>query len=225
MAIENMMFRYGDVEGTAPSDVTNTRQYVFDYMYRYGQPVIVKRIYNTDDVALERAEWDETFDDVYEQSSTIGSNLGFSAGWGKAYFTYMALGDGNQMVDDETPNRTGVFKLFQTTGVAPWNPLVQDGDMIITVRVQVEPSTGVLSILGEGDRFRAQAVYPVPLRAELNRPYMNDGTTQTRSWIENLDILVCQNFEAVRIPHADPLYKVEIGDDKTIDPMWQGPEW
>ena len=115
MAIENMMFKYGYDDGTTPSEVKNLRQSVFDYTFRYGNPVVIKRIYNTDDVAVGRTAWDTTFDDVYEQSSTIGENYGFSAGWSDGYFTYITLGDGNMMIDDDTPNRTGTFKTFVTS--------------------------------------------------------------------------------------------------------------
>lgn len=211
MAIENMMFKYGYDDGSTPSDVKNIRQSVFDYVWRYGNPVVIKRIYNTDDVAKGTTAWDATFDDVYEQSSTIGSNLGFSAGWSDGFFTYITLGDGNMMVDDDTPNRTGAFKLFVTSGVAPWNPFIQDGDLIISTRIELDANNKI-TITGTGDRYRVQKVFPVPLRAETNRNYMNSET----NYVENSDIIVSQNFEAVRIPKADPVYDIAIDSGTTI---------
>ena len=211
MAIENMMFKYGYDDNSTPAEVKNIRQSVFDYMYRFGSPVVIKRIYNTDDVAEGRTEWDSTFDDVYEQSSTVGPYFGFEAGWSEGYFTYITLGDGSAMVDDNTPNRTGAFKIFVTSGVAPWAPFIQDGDMIITTRVEYN-SEGAITVTGLGDRYRVQKVYPVPLRAELNRGYMNSET----NYVENSDLIVSQNFEAVRIPRSDPLYKIDIASGTTI---------
>jgi hypothetical protein len=194
MAIENMMFKYGYDDGSTPAEVRNVRQSVFDYMFKYGNPVVIKRIYNTDDVAAGITEWDSTFDDVYEQSSTVGPNLGFSAGWNDGYFTYMTLGDGNIPIDDDSPNRTGSFKLFVTSGVAPWVPSIQDGDIIITTRVELSQNNAI-TITGTGDRFRVQKVFPVPLRAELNRGYMNSET----NYVENSDIIVSQNFELIAV--------------------------
>lgn len=216
MAIENMMFKYGYDDNSSPAEVKNVRQSVFDYMFRYGSPVVIKRIYNTDDVARGTTDWDVTFDDVYEQSSTIGPNLGFSAGWSEGFFTYITLGDGNMMVDDDTPNRTGSFKMFVTSGVAPWTPFIQDGDLIISTRIELDPVTFSIKITGVGDRYRVQKVFPVPLRAELNRRYMNSET----NYVENPDIIVSQNFEAVRIPRPDPLYDIELPSGTTIDSEW-----
>jgi hypothetical protein len=212
MAIENVMFKYGYDDGTTPADLQNLRRSFFDYTFRYGQPVIIKRIYNTDDVAVGRTDWDATFDDVYEQSSTIGSNLGFSAGWNEGFFTYITLGDGGSMVDDDTPNRTGSYKIFVTPAVAPWTPFIQDGDMIVTVRIEMPDPQGPITITGTGDRYRAQKVFPVPVRAETNRRYMNSET----NYIENKDLIVSQNFEAVRLPKSDPAYKIEIASGTTI---------
>jgi hypothetical protein len=212
MAIENQMFKYGYDDGSTPSDLKNIRQSVFDYTFRYGNPVVIKRIYNTDDVAVGTTDWDATFDDVYEQSSTIGSNLGFSAGWNEGFFTYITLGDGGSMVDDDTPNRTGSYKIFVTSGVAPWTPFIQDGDLIITVRIDLPDPKGPITITGTGDRYRVQKVYPVPLRAETNRGYMNSET----NFIENKDLIVSQNFEAVRIIRSDPVYKIDIASGTTI---------
>jgi len=213
MPIENMMFKYGYDDNSTPAEVKNVRQSVFDYMFRYGNPVVIKRLYNTDDVASGVTDWDATFDDVYEQSSTVGNNLGFSAGWSEGFFTYITLGDGNIMIDDDTPNRPGSFKLFVTSGVAPWNPLIQDGDIIITTRIELDPETFAIKITGTGDRYRVQKVFLVPLRAELNRGYMNSET----NYVENLDILVSQNFESVRIPRSDPLYKIDVASGTTIE--------
>lgn len=221
MPIENVMFKYGYDDGSTPAEVKNVRQSVFDYMFRYGNPVVIKRIYNTDDVAVGRTEWDSTFDDVYEQSSTVGPNLGFSAGWSDGYFTYITLGDGNMMIDDDSPNRTGSFKLFVTSGVAPWMPFIQDGDLIITTRISLPNPTGPITITGTGDRFRVQKVFPVPLRAELNRGYMNSET----NYVENSDIIVSQNFEAVRIPRSDPLYEIEINSGTTLADYSGGDNW
>lgn len=212
MAIENMMFKYGYDDGSTPADVKNLRQSVFDYVWRYGNPVVIKRIYNTDDVSKGTTAWDATFDDVYEQSSTIGNNLGFSAGWSDGFFTYITLGDGNMMVDDDTPNRTGTFKLFVTSGVAPWNPFIQDGDLIISTRIEYNHETKTVVVTGTGDRYRVQKVFPVPLRAETNRNYMNSET----NYVENSDIIVSQNFEAVRIPRPDPVYDIAIDSGTTI---------
>lgn len=211
MAIENMMFKYGYDDGSTPADVKNLRQSVFDYVWRYGNPVVIKRIYNTDDVSKGTTAWDATFDDVYEQSSTIGNNLGFSAGWSDGFFTYITLGDGNMMVDDDTPNRTGTFKIFVTSGVAPWNPFIQDGDLIISTRIELDANNKI-TITGTGDRYRVQKVFPVPLRAETNRSYMNSET----NYVENSDIIVSQNFEAVRIPKPDPVYDIAIDSGTTI---------
>jgi len=211
MAIENMMFKYGYDDGTTPSELKNLRQSVFDYTFRYGNPVVIKRIYNTDDVAKGKTNWDETFDDVYEQSSTIGSNYGFSAGWSDGYFTYITLGDGNMMIDDDTPNRAGTFKMFVTSGVAPWTPALQDGDLIISTRIELNANNQV-TITGTGDRYRIQKVFLVPLRSELNRGYMNSET----NYVENQDIMVSQNFEAVRIPRSDPVYNIGIDTGTTI---------
>lgn len=211
MAIENMMFKYGYDDNSTPSEVKNVRQSVFDYTFRYGNPVVIKRIYNTDDVAVGRTAWDTTFDDVYEQSSTIGTNYGFSAGWSDGYFTYITLGDGNMMIDDDTPNRTGTFKTFVTSGVAPWTPAIQDGDLIISTRIELNANNQV-TITGTGDRYRIQKVFLVPLRSELNRGYMNSET----NYVENQDIMVSQNFEAVRIPRSDPLYEIGIDTGTTI---------
>jgi hypothetical protein len=212
MAIENVMFKYGYDDDTTPADVQNVRHSLFDYAFRYGQPVIIKRIYNTDDVSEGRTNWDATFDDVYEQSSTVGDNLGFHAGWNEGFFTYITLGDGAVMIDDDTPNRTGSFKLFVAPGVAPWTPFLQDGDMIITVRIELPDPQGPITITGTGDRYRIQKVYPVPLRAETNRRYMNSET----NYIENKDLIVSQNFEAVRLIKSDPAYQVEIASGTTI---------
>ena len=212
MPIENVMFKYGYDDNSTPAEVKNVRQSVFDYMFRYGNPVVIKRIYNTDDVAQGRTAWDETFDDVYEQSSTIGDNLGFSAGWSEGYFTYITLGDGNMLIDDDTPNRTGSYKVFVTSGVAPWLPSIQDGDLIISTRIESPTPTGPITITGTGDRYRVQKVFLVPLRAELNRGYMNSET----NYVENPDIVVSQNFEAVRIPRSDPVYDIEINSGTTI---------
>lgn len=212
MPIENVMFKYGYDDNSTPAEVKNVRQSVFDYMFRYGNPVVIKRIYNTDDVAQGRTAWDETFDDVYEQSSTIGDNLGFSAGWSEGYFTYITLGDGNMLIDDDTPNRTGSYKMFVTSGVAPWLPSIQDGDLIISTRIESPTPTGPITITGTGDRYRVQKVFLVPLRAELNRGYMNSET----NYVENPDIVVSQNFEAVRIPKSDPVYDIEINSGTTI---------
>jgi hypothetical protein len=212
MPIENVMFKYGYDDNSTPAEVKNVRQSVFDYMFRYGNPVVIKRIYNTDDVAQGRTAWDETFDDVYEQSSTIGDNLGFSAGWSEGYFTYITLGDGNMLIDDDTPNRTGSYKMFVTSGVAPWLPSIQDGDLIISTRIELPTPTGPITITGTGDRYRVQKVFLVPLRAELNRGYMNSET----NYVENPDIVVSQNFEAVRIPRSDPVYDIEINSGTTI---------
>ena len=212
MPIENVMFKYGYDDNSTPAEVKNVRQSVFDYMFRYGNPVVIKRIYNTDDVAQGRTAWDETFDDVYEQSSTIGDNLGFSAGWSEGYFTYITLGDGNMLIDDDTPNRTGSYKMFVTSGVAPWIPSIQDGDLIISTRVELSTPTGPITVTGTGDRYRVQKVFLVPLRAELNRGYMNSET----NYVENPDIVVSQNFEAVRIPRSDPVYDIEINSGTTI---------
>jgi len=220
MPIENMMFKYGYDDGSTPAEVKNVRQSVFDYMFRYGNPVVIKRIYNTDDVAEGKTEWDSTFDDVYEQSSTVGPNLGFSAGWSDGYFTYITLGDGNIMIDDDSPNRTGSFKLFVTSGVAPWVPLIQDGDLIITTRIELN-SNNAITITGTGDRFRIQKVFLAPLRAELNRGYMNSET----NYVENEDIIVSQNFEAVRIPRSDPLYEIEISSGTTLADYSGGDRW
>lgn len=220
MPIENMMFKYGYDDGSTPAEVRNVRQSVFDYMFRYGNPVVIKRIYNTDDVAEGRTEWDSTFDDVYEQSSTVGPNLGFSAGWSDGYFTYITLGDGNIMIDDDSPNRTGSFKLFVTSGVAPWVPLIQDGDLIITTRIELDANNGI-TVTGTGDRFRIQKVFLVPVRAELNRGYMNSET----NYVENSDIIVSQNFEAVRIPRSDPLYEIGIDTGTTIADYSGGDGW
>jgi hypothetical protein len=220
MAIENMMFKYGYDDDSTPAEVKNVRQSVFDYMYRYGNPVVIKRIYNTDDVARGITEWDSTFDDVYEQSSTVGPNLGFSAGWSDGFFTYLTLGDGNMMIDDDSPNRTGSFKMFVTSGIAPWNPIIQDGDLIITTRVEIS-NQGAITITGTGDRFRVQKVFLVPLRAELNRGYMNSET----NYVENPDIVVSQNFEAVRIPRSDPLYEIGINTGTTIPGNNYGDGW
>jgi hypothetical protein len=211
MAIENMMFKYGYDDNTTPAEVRNVRQSVFDYTFRYGNPVVIKRIYNTDDVAQGRTDWDATFDDVYEQSSTIGDNLGFSAGWSDGYFTYITLGDGNTMIDDDTPNRTGTYKTFVTSGVAPWTPSIQDGDLIISTRIELDSNNKVV-ITGTGDRYRVQKVFLVPIRAELNRGYMNSET----NYVENPDIMVSQNFEAVRIPRSDPVYDIGIATGTTI---------
>lgn len=221
MPIENVMFKYGYDDGSTPAEVQNARQSVFEYMLRYGSPVVIKRIYNTDDVAYGRTEWDETFDDVYEQSSTVGQNLGFSAGWSDGYFTYMMLGDGNVMIDDDTPNRTGSFKMFVTSGVAPWFPFVQDGDLIITTRIEAATPTSPITITGTGDRYRIQKVFPVPLRSELNRGYMNSET----NYVENIDIVVSQNFEAVRIPKSDPTYDIDINSGTTLAEYSGGDGW
>ena len=221
MPIENMMFKYGYDDGSTPSEVKNIRQSVFDYMFKFGNPVVIKRIYNTDDVARGRTEWDSTFDDVYEQSSTVGPNIGFSAGWSDGYFTYITLGDGNMMIDDDSPNRTGSFKMFVTSGVAPWVPFIQDGDLIISVRIESPSPTGPITITGTGDRYRVQKVFPVPLRAELNRGYMNSET----NYIENTDIVVSQNFEAVRIPRSDPTYEIEINSGTTLAEYSGGDRW
>lgn len=220
MAIENMMFKYGYDDDSTPAEVKNVRQSVFDYMYRYGNPVVIKRIYNTDDVAKGITDWDNTFDDVYEQSSTVGANLGFSAGWSDGFFTYITLGDGNTMIDDDSPNRTGSFKMFVTSGVAPWVPIIQDGDLIITTRVEFN-NQGAITVTGTGDRFRVQKVFLVPLRAELNRGYMNSET----NYVENPDIVVSQNFEAVRIPRSDPLYEIGINTGTTIAGNNSGNGW
>jgi hypothetical protein len=210
--IENMMFKYGYDDESTPADLQNVRHSVFDYLYRYGQPAVIKRLYNTDDVAEGRTQWDTTFDDVYEQSSTIGPNLGFSAGWSAGFFTYIVLGDGSSMVDDDTPNRTGSYKMFVTSGVAPWNPFIQDGDLIISTRVDYNQENNSVTITGTGDRYRVQKVFPVPMRAETNRQYMNSET----NYVENTDIIVCQNFEAVRIIKSDPIYDIEIASGTTI---------
>jgi hypothetical protein len=218
MAIENVMFKYGYDDGSTPGDVRNVRQSVFDYVYRFGQPVVIKRIYNTDEDARSRQKTppisltDNTYDDVYEQSSTVGSNLGFPYGWDDGFFTYITLGDGSSMVDDDTPNRTGTYKVFVTPGVAPWNPFIQDGDMIISTRIEYNSDNNSVTITGTGDRYRVQKVFPIPLRAETNRGYMNSET----NYVENSDIVVCQNFEAVRIPRSDPLYKIEIASGTDV---------
>lgn len=218
MSIENMMFKYGYDDLSTPADVRNIRQSVFDYVFRYGQPVVIKRIYNTDDDALSQQKTppvllsDSTYDDIYAQSSTVGANLGFTFGWNEGVFTYLTLGDGSSMVDDDTPNRPGSYKVFVTPGVAPWEPFIQDGDMIITVRIEMPSPTGPITITGTGDRYRVQKVFPVPLRAETNRGYMNSET----NYVENSDIIVSQNFEAVRIPKADPLYKIEIASGTNV---------
>ena len=65
-----MMFKYSYDDNSTPAEVRNVRQSVFDYTFRYGNPVVIKRIYNTDDIAVGKTAWDSTFDDVYEQSST-----------------------------------------------------------------------------------------------------------------------------------------------------------
>jgi tRNA-binding EMAP/Myf-like protein len=36
------------------------------------------------------------------------------------------------------------------------------------------------------------------------------------NYVENSDIIVCQNFEAVRIPRSDPLYKIEIASGTDV---------
>ena len=115
------------------------------------------------------------------------------------------------MIDDDTPNRTGVFKTFVTSGVAPWIPSIQDGDMIISTRIELD-SNNKVTITGTGDRYRIQKVFLVPIRAELNRGYMNSET----NYVENPDIMVSQNFEAVRIPRSDPLYDIGIATGTTI---------
>lgn len=205
MAITDYTFVYGYDDNSTPADLMNIRRSNFEFAYRFGNPVLIKRIFNTDDVAKGNATWDETYDSVYGQGSTQGTDLGLGAGFNDGGFTYVTFGDA--LVDDDTPNRPGAFKQFVTTIVAPWIPFIADGDLIITCFVTQDPSDPKqFTITGTGDRFRVQKVVPVTIRSDKYRTYMN---TQTE-FIENLDIIVCQNVEAVRIPRSNPEYNVPL---------------
>lgn len=67
-------------EGNAPQDVKRRRRQVHDLMRRMGQPVLVKHMYNAEDVEKGIAEPSINFDDVYGQSRNtdpISHGIGF----------------------------------------------------------------------------------------------------------------------------------------------------
>lgn len=209
MAINNYTGVYGYQDDSTPHDLAMMRRHVWEYMYSFGQPVIHRRIYNQDDVVLGSASWDATYDDVYEQGlSWSGSDKGVGAGFGPPSLIYITLGD--VVIDDNTPNRTGAFKIFQPNMSAPWVPQISDGDLIIQVVVEYEQD-GSVTITGTGDRFQVQQVQPVTLRSIQASRTAYGGYADTQpNYIENLDVIVCQNMQAVRLPRTNPIYAVPL---------------
>lgn len=210
MAVKNYtnIFNYSD--DSLPNDLAIMRKHVWEYLYTFGQPVVITRVYNQDEVTQGTASWDITYDDVYSQGLTFsGQDLGAGAGFGPSSLTYAVFGD--TVIDDQTPNRQGTFKQFIPNMVAPWLPIISDGDLIIQVTTELVGSD--IQVTGTGDRFQVQQVQPVPLRS-LFREY--SGYMESNyNYLENTDILTCQNMQAVRIPRSNPLYRVPL--DTTLE--------
>lgn len=202
------IFNYQD--NSLRNDLAMMRRHVWEYLYTFGQPVIISRVYNQDEVTQGTASWDTTFDDVYGQGlSWSGQDLGSGAGFGPSSFTYVVFGD--VVIDDQTPNRQGTFMQFLPNMVAPWLPQISDGDLII--QVTTENVGDDIQITGTGDRFQVQQVQPVPLRS-MFRQY-SGYMEQRYDYLENTDVLVCQNMQSVRLPRTNPLYNVPL--DTTLE--------
>lgn len=211
MAIKNYtgIFNYND--NSLRNDLAVMRRHVWEYLYTFGQPALISRVYNQDDVTDGVAHWDTTYDDTYGQGLTFsGQDLGAGAGFGPTYLTYIVFGEA--VIDDNTPNRQGAFMQFLPNMCAPWVPQISDGDLIIQVTLQ-RLGNGDVEITGTGDRFQVQQVQPIPLRSLYNmyNPYME----RNPDYLENTDILVQQNMQAVRIPRTNPLYQVAL--DTTLE--------
>lgn len=55
-------------EGSIPGDIKRLRRQVYDMLRRFGQPVVVKHMYNPDDEVAGRAEKSLNFHSVYGQT-------------------------------------------------------------------------------------------------------------------------------------------------------------
>jgi hypothetical protein len=202
MAIINLSATYG--EPGDPQDVVQLRREVFDYARLYGMPVVIKRAFGIDDVGLGLKERDNRWQDVYGQSSILGTGFGTGVEGGfseDGNFTFITLDE--TTVDDESPDREGSYFSLITSGHAPWTPLISDGDLIILVEASID-NLGNVTITSTGDRFRVQKVLPVHMRGypSIQRQHL--------TFYKNSIVLVSQNFEAVRMPPSDPVYDVPV---------------
>ena len=196
---------YNYIDNSLPNDLATQRRHCWEYMYTMGQPVVIRTVFDQDELQVSGASADPTFDDVYGQGMTWAStDKGQPFGFGSAIFTYIVLGDA--LVDDQTPNKTGEFKIMMPSMVAPWTPHIKDGDLIISVDVSF--SGGTVVINGTGDRYQVQQVEPVTMRAlfRQNSPYLE----RNYNYIENTDIIVQQNMQAVRLERTNPLYQISV---------------
>jgi hypothetical protein len=78
MAVKNIINYEG--EENVPRDVRRRRHQVMELMRRMGTPVIIKHMYNTDDVDNGIAERSPGYDDIYDQSSHM-DHLSHGIGW------------------------------------------------------------------------------------------------------------------------------------------------
>jgi hypothetical protein len=78
MAVVNRIDYVG--EGNIPKDVRRRRSQVQELMKRLGAPVVVKHMYNAEDVEKGIAERSPNFDDIYDQSSHT-DHLSHGVGW------------------------------------------------------------------------------------------------------------------------------------------------
>lgn len=210
MAIRDYRAIYNYTDDSLPNDLAVQRKHCWEYHYTFGQPVVFRSIYDHDAITLGVATADPTYDDVYGQGLTFSAkDKGYSYGFSPPVLTYMTFGD--SLIDDQTPNSVGTFKQFTPNLSAPWAPQIKDGDLIISVVIHYD-SNGDLVLDGVGDRYVVQQVAPVTMRSlfRQNSKYLEANY----NYLENTDIIVQQNMQAVRIERTNALYEVSVtGDD------------
>jgi hypothetical protein len=210
MAIRDYRDVYNYTNNSLPNDLAVQRKHCWEYHYTFGQPVVFRSIYDHDAVVLGETNFDATYDDVYGQGLTFAArDKGYSYGFSPPILTYMTFGDA--LVDDQTPGQAGQFKQFTPNLSAPWAPFIKDGDLIISVVMHYDNSGNVV-VDGTGDRYVVQQVAPVTMRSlfRQNSSYME----KNYDYIQNTDIIVQQNMQAVRIEKSNALYQVSVtGDD------------
>jgi hypothetical protein len=182
---------------SVPQEIKDLRRSSLDFHRTMGQTVVHKHRWNERDVREGRAQHCPYHSQAYQQDREWDQycfGTGYLGGFADGVITYVTIGDTDE--DVFTLSDQGALLYERHPGlVAPWTPLLGDGDLIIVA----ELAPNGHDIVELGDRYELREVSPITMRGPN---YKN--TVHTKPYIVN------QEAQIDLLPYGHELYTVPI---------------
>jgi len=183
-----------------PQEIKDLRQSSLDFHHTLGQPVIFKHKWNEEDLRAGLATQCPYHDSLYGRDSDWDEycfGTGYLGGWDQGKIVYVSIADTQEDVFRLTDQ--GILMRDTHPGmVAPWNPPMGDGDLIIVV--EIDPLTN--QVVDTYERYMVQEVTPITMRG----PGF-DAQKRGKLFVVN------QQAQIDRLPYNNNLYQVPIDFD------------